>query len=200
MTLLDETLAEIRPLDAAAVAEARDRQGRLTKPRGSLGVLEELSAQLAGLAGSCPPPVPEPAAVAVFAGDHGVHARGVTAWPQEVTAQMVGNFLAGGAVVNALAAPAGATVRVVDVGVAADLAPLPGLSVAKIRYGTADFTTEPAMSRSRGAAGGRGRDRRRARPRRRRGRLPARRRHGHRQHHAVRRAHRGLHRLGPGGR
>ena len=79
MTLLDETLAAIRPLDPAAVSEARDRQGRLTKPRGSLGVLEDLSAQLAGLSGSCPPPLPEPAAVAVFAGDHGVHARGVTA-------------------------------------------------------------------------------------------------------------------------
>jgi nicotinate-nucleotide--dimethylbenzimidazole phosphoribosyltransferase len=148
MTLLDDTLGRIRPLDAAAVAEARDRQDRLTKPRGSLGVLEELSAQLAGLAGSCPPPVPEPAAVAVFAGDHGVHARGVTAWPQEVTAQMVGNFIAGGAVVNALAAPAGATVRVVDVGVAADLAATPGLSVAKVRPGTADFTARPAMSRA----------------------------------------------------
>ena len=148
MTLLDDTLAEIRPLDPAAVSEARDRQGRLTKPRGSLGVLEDLSAQLAGLSGSCPPPLPEPAAVAIFAGDHGVHARGVTAWPQEVTAQMVGNFLAGGAVVNALAGPLGATVRVVDVGVAADLAPLPGLSIAKIRPGTADFTTEPAMSRA----------------------------------------------------
>ena len=72
--------------------------------------------QLAGLAGECPPPLPEPAAVAVFAGDHGVHAQGVTPWPQEVTAQMVANFLAGGAVVNAIAAQVGAEVCVVDVG------------------------------------------------------------------------------------
>ena len=72
--------------------------------------------QLAGLAGECPPPLPEPAVVAVFAGDHGVHAQGVTPWPQEVTAQMVANFLASGAVVNAIAAQAGAEVCVVDVG------------------------------------------------------------------------------------
>ena len=71
--------------------------------------------------------MPEPAAVAVFAADHGVHARGVTPWPQEVTAQMVANFLAGGAVVNAFAAQAGADVVVIDVGVAADLPPAPGL-------------------------------------------------------------------------
>ena len=77
----------------------------MTKPPGSLGVLEDVAAQLAGIAGECPPPLPEPAAVAVFAGDHGVHAQGVTPWPQEVTAQMVANFLAGGAVVNAFAAP-----------------------------------------------------------------------------------------------
>ena len=71
--------------------------------------------------GACPPPLPEPVAVAVFAADHGVHAQGVSPWPQEVTAQMVGNFAAGGAVVYALARQVGASVRVVDVGVAADL-------------------------------------------------------------------------------
>src|SRR5207247_1904472 len=84
--------------------------------RGSLGALEDVSVRLAGLAGCCPPPLPEPACVAVFAADHGVHAQGVTPWPQEVTAQMVANFLAGGAVVNAFAAQAGAEVTVVDVG------------------------------------------------------------------------------------
>src|SRR5205823_10776090 len=119
----------------------------MTKPRGSLGTLEDLSAQLAGLAGQCPPPVPGPATVAVFAADHGVHARGVTPWPQEVTAQMVANFLAGGAVVNAFAAQAGAEVTVVDVGVAADLEPVPGLLPRKIARGTADFTAGPAMTR-----------------------------------------------------
>ena len=76
--------------------------------------------------GACPPPLPEPVAVAVFAADHGVHAQGVSPWPQEVTAQMVGNLAAGGAVVCALARQVGATVRVVDVGVAVDLPDTPG--------------------------------------------------------------------------
>jgi nicotinate-nucleotide--dimethylbenzimidazole phosphoribosyltransferase len=145
--VLDEIVDRIRPLDEAAMSAARDRQARLTKPAGSLGVLEELSVRLAGLAGSCPPPVPEPAAVAVFAGDHGVHAQGVTPWPQEVTAQMVANFLAGGAVVNAFAEQIGATVTVVDVGVAVALDPAPGLVIAKVRAGTRDLSVEPALTR-----------------------------------------------------
>src|SRR4051812_18687706 len=103
------------------MAAARERQARLTKPAGSLGALEELSIRLAGLAGTCPPPLPEPATVAVFAGDHGVHAQRVTPWPQEVTAQMVANFVAGGAVVNAVARQNGADVMVIDVGVAIPL-------------------------------------------------------------------------------
>jgi nicotinate-nucleotide--dimethylbenzimidazole phosphoribosyltransferase len=117
--VLEQTIAAIRPLDPGAMAAARALHARLTKPAGSLGALEELSVRLAGLAGTCPPPLPEPAAVAVFAGDHGVHAQGVTPWPQEVTAQMVANILAGGAVVNAFARQVGASVTVVDVGVAA---------------------------------------------------------------------------------
>ena len=145
--LLDEVVAAIGPLDDEAMAAARDRQDRMTKPRGSLGVLEDVSVRLAGLAGQCPPPLPEPAAVAVFAGDHGVHAQGVSPWPQEVTAQMVANFLAGGAVVNSFAAQAGAEVVVVDVGVAADLDPAPGLLPRKVGRGTADFTQGPAMTR-----------------------------------------------------
>ncbi|MFC6022509.1 nicotinate-nucleotide--dimethylbenzimidazole phosphoribosyltransferase [Plantactinospora solaniradicis] len=120
--MLDEAIAEIRPLDGAAMDEARELHGRLTKPAGSLGVLEELSVRLSGLAGACPPPLPEDAAVAIFAADHGVHAQGVSPWPQEVTAQMVSNFLAGGAVVNAFARQVGATVTVVDVGVATPIA------------------------------------------------------------------------------
>src|SRR5688500_17054697 len=99
----------------------------MTKPRGALGRVEDLAVALAGIAGSCPPPLPQPAAVAVFAGDHGVHAQGVTPWPQEVTAQMVANFLAGGAVVNAFARQVGASVTVVDVGVRAPLYPHPDL-------------------------------------------------------------------------
>lgn len=147
LSILDSTLDALRPLDAAAVASAEQHQARLTKPRGALGVLEAVSVQLAGLAGADPPPMPEPAAVAVFAADHGVHAQGVTPWPQEVTAQMVANFLAGGAVVNALAAQAGAEVCVVDVGVAQELPVVPGLLPRKVRPGTADMTVEPAMTR-----------------------------------------------------
>jgi nicotinate-nucleotide--dimethylbenzimidazole phosphoribosyltransferase len=147
VSLLDDMVAAIRPLDPAALAAARERQARLTKPPGSLGVLEDVSVQLAGLSGQCPPPLPAPAAVAIFAGDHGVHAQGVTPWPQEVTAQMVANFLAGGAVVNALARQVGADVCVVDVGVAAALTPMPRLYDRKVRPGTADMTLTAAMSR-----------------------------------------------------
>ena len=118
MTTLETTVDAIRPADGEAMAAARERQSRLTKPAGSLGALEDLSVRLAGLAGTSPPPLPDPAAVAVFAGDHGVHAQRVSPWPQEVTAQMVANFLAGGAVVNAFARQTGARVVVVDVGVA----------------------------------------------------------------------------------
>jgi len=146
--LIAGAVSAIRGPDSAAVAEARQRQERLTKPSGSLGVLEELSVRLAGLSGQCPPPVPEPAVIAIFAGDHGVHAQAVTPWPQEVTAQMVANFLAGGAVVNALAAQTGADVRVVDVGVLARLPSAPGLIARNVRPGTADMTAGPAMSRA----------------------------------------------------
>lgn len=159
--MLETTMAAIRPLDEQAMAAAADVQRRLTKPAGSLGVLEDLSVRLAGLAGACPPPLPEPAAVAVFAGDHGVHAQGVTPWPQEVTTQMIGNFLAGGAVVNAFARQAGATVTVVDVGVATPPAPVgtpsggastagaagPRLVEANVRRGTRDLSVTAALTR-----------------------------------------------------
>ncbi|WP_431032427.1 nicotinate-nucleotide--dimethylbenzimidazole phosphoribosyltransferase [Streptomyces sp. P6-2-1] len=145
--LLTETVRRIRPLDAKALGEAWERQKRMTKPPGALGMLEIISAQLSGLSRVSPPPIPEPAAVAIFAGDHGVHAQGVTAWPQEVTAQMVANFLGGGAVCNAFAKQVGAEVCVVDVGVAAELPPTPGLLPRKVRAGTADMTVGPALSR-----------------------------------------------------
>ncbi|MFJ6620285.1 nicotinate-nucleotide--dimethylbenzimidazole phosphoribosyltransferase [Kitasatospora sp. NPDC091335] len=152
-SLLAETLRGIRPLDAKALGEAWDRQKRMTKPAGSLGMLEIISAQLCGLSRKCPPPIPEPACVAIFAGDHGVHAQGVSPWPQEVTAQMVDNFLAGGAVVNSFAKQIGTEVCVVDVGVAAELPDAvqqgraTGLLPRKVRPGTADMTQGPAMTR-----------------------------------------------------
>lgn len=150
--VLDETVAAIASPDGEAAAAARQRQDRLTKPRGSLGVLEDLSVRLAALTGECPPPMPAPAAVAVFAGDHGVHAEGVTPWPQEVTAQMVANFLASGAVVNVVAAQTGAKVVVVDVGVAEALPPGPALLARKVRPGTANMTEAPAMTRAEAVA------------------------------------------------
>jgi nicotinate-nucleotide--dimethylbenzimidazole phosphoribosyltransferase len=150
----DAALAAIGPLDATAVADATVLHDRLTKPRGALGRLEPLGIRLAGIAGECPPPVPTPAAVAVFAGDHGVLAQGVSPWPQEVTAQMVANFCAGGAAINVIARQMGARVVVVDVGVAATLDDsfddsfdgAPGLVRRKVRRGTADLSIEAAMS------------------------------------------------------
>jgi nicotinate-nucleotide--dimethylbenzimidazole phosphoribosyltransferase len=145
----DAAEAAVRPLDEAVMAEARARQDRLTKPRGALGRLEELSVHLAGIAGVCPPPVPTPAAVVVFVADHGVVAEGVTPWPQEVTAQMVANFVSGGAAINVLARAAGASVMVVDVGVATPLAPdcdgAPGFLRLPLGPGTANLAEEPAM-------------------------------------------------------
>lgn len=141
-----EACRSVDPLDEEAASAARARHDRLTKPPGSLGRLEELGVQLAAIAGECPPPRPEPAAIAVFAGDHGVAASGVTPWPQEVTAQMVANFLAGGAAINAIARQIGASVHVIDVGVAADLSGLDGLVHRKVRHGTADLSIGSAMS------------------------------------------------------
>ncbi len=128
--LLQETVANIRPLDAKALGrrgapEADDQAGGRTGHAG-----DHLRAAR-GLSRTCPPPIPEPAAVAIFAGDHGVHAQGVTAWPQEVTGQMVANFLGGGAVCNAFANQVGAEVCVVDVGVAVDLPATPGAPAAQ---------------------------------------------------------------------
>ena len=146
MTSFQEAVDGLTPLDAGAGAEAAALHDRLAKPRGALGRLETVGIQLAAIAGVCPPPVPEPAVVAVFAGDHGVLEEDVTPWPQEVTAQMVAAFCAGGAAVNVLARHAGAQVLVVDVGVASDLPPAPGLLQHKVRHGTANLLWRSAMT------------------------------------------------------
>ncbi len=142
-----EARRNVAPVDAAAASAAAQYHDRLTKPRGSLGRLEEIGIRLCAIAGTCPPPVPAPVTVAVFAGDHGVVAEGVTPWPQEVTAQMVANFCAGGAAINVLARHAGADVVVVDVGVAT---PIPTDSEALVRrnvaLGTRNLAVEAAMS------------------------------------------------------
>src|SRR5215218_4341514 len=142
-----ELAAEIPPPDESAVEEARRRHLGLAKPPGSLGRLEELGSRLAGMAAECPPPVPENPAVVVCAGDHGVLRRGVSPWPQAVTAAMVGNFCGGRAAVNAIAKTVGARVSVLDVGVAGELGGHPLLRSAKVRRGTDDLSRGPAMSR-----------------------------------------------------
>lgn len=142
-----ELAEEVQPLDEAVAERARERHSTLTKPPGSLGRLEELGARLSGMAGEVPPPVPESPAVVICAGDHGVLSRGVSPWPKEVTAAMVGNFCAGGAAANVLAKTVGARVSVLDVGVASELERHPMLRTAKKRAGTEDLSRGPAMSR-----------------------------------------------------
>ncbi len=148
MPAFDDAARAVVDVDAAAATAAAARHDRLTKPPGSLGRLEAAGARLCAIAGTCPPPVPLPAAVAVFAGDHGVLAEGVTPWPREVTAQMVANFCAGGAAVNVLARHVGASVTVVDVGVATELpvGEARGLERRNVRRGTANLAAGPAMS------------------------------------------------------
>lgn len=135
----------IPPFDEDAARAARARQDRLTKPTGSLGRLEGLAVQLAGITGQVLPDI-EPPVVFVYAADHGVAAQGVSAYPPDVTAQMVQNFARGGAVINALAGHLGAALVVADVGVAADFAPDLPIRHSKIRRGTGDWTQGPAMT------------------------------------------------------
>ncbi|RRR75887.1 MAG: nicotinate-nucleotide--dimethylbenzimidazole phosphoribosyltransferase [Candidatus Viridilinea halotolerans] len=151
MSLLATTIAQIGPPDQNARTAARERQDQLTKPQGSLGRLEQVSIQLAAITGQARPRINHPAVV-VMAADHGIARQGVSAFPPEVTPQMVLNFLAGGAAINVLARHARAQVVVVDVGVACDLPPHPDLRVHKLGYGTADFSQTPAMSREQAQA------------------------------------------------
>lgn len=143
--LLETTVARITPLDVTAMQAARARQDQLTKPQGSLGQLETLSVQIAGMTGTARPRLAQPVVI-TMAADHGVTRQGVSAYPAEVTPQMVLNFLRGGAAINVLARHVGARVVVVDMGVASDLPFHPELRSYKIAPGTRDFTLEPAMT------------------------------------------------------
>ena len=142
---LSHILEMIKPLDKKAMAEARARQDILTKPQGSLGRLEELSVQLAGIQGK-PIPQIKHKAIITMAGDHGVVAEGISAYPQEVTAQMVYNFLGGGAGINVIARQVGARIIVVDMGVASELEPHPQLVSRKVAPGTRNMALGPAMT------------------------------------------------------
>jgi nicotinate-nucleotide--dimethylbenzimidazole phosphoribosyltransferase len=137
--------APVLPPDVGAAVAARARQDTLTKPRGALGRLEDLSIWIASCQGQCPPRQFERARVVVFAGDHGVARSGVSAYPPEVTAQMVANIDAGGAAINALAGIAGATVRVADLAVDAD-ALSEQIGAHKVRRGSGDIAIEDALT------------------------------------------------------
>jgi nicotinate-nucleotide--dimethylbenzimidazole phosphoribosyltransferase len=144
---LARTLAAIAPVDPALEPAARAHLDNLTKPRGSLGVLEDVAARLVQIAGGSAPGV-DPARIFTIAGDHGVVAEGVSPFPQEVTRQMVANFLAGGAGINVLADTAGIQVVVVDAGSAGGPYPEhPGLVRCKVAEGTANLAQGPAMTR-----------------------------------------------------
>ncbi len=144
-----EVRERIERPDEAAAEEATARQRHLTKPPGSLGRLEELASWLSAVQGQCPPRPLDRARVVVFAGDHGVTRSGVSAYPAEVTAQMVRNFQAGGAAVNALARVSAVGVRVVDLSVDADLDDLPAeVTRYKVRRGSDDISVGPALTRA----------------------------------------------------
>ncbi len=138
--------------DPEVAAAARARQDRLTKPPGSLGRLEDLSVWVASCQGVCPPRQFQRPRVVVFAGDHGVTAAGVSAYPAEVTAQMVANFDAGGAAINVLAEAAGASVRVVDIAVDAVEPHSPSIGAHKVRRGSGNIAVEDALSADEAAA------------------------------------------------
>ncbi len=138
-------ITPIPPFDQASADAAQERQAQLTKPAGAMGQLEALSIQLAGITGNPRPQFPRKAVI-VMAGDHGVVIEGVSAYPREVTAQMVLNFLNGGAAVNVLARQAGARVTVVDIGVAYDFEDHPLLVKRKVAHGTQNMLEGPAMT------------------------------------------------------
>ncbi|MBV8930423.1 MAG: nicotinate-nucleotide--dimethylbenzimidazole phosphoribosyltransferase [Mycobacteriaceae bacterium] len=133
--------------DAAAAQAALARQDMLTKPPGSLGRLETLSVWVSACQGQCPPRQFQRARVVVFAGDHGVAAAGVSAFPPQVTAQMVANFDSGGAAINVLAGVAGATVRVADIAVDVEQPLSEPLGAHKVRRSSGNIAVEDALTR-----------------------------------------------------
>jgi nicotinate-nucleotide--dimethylbenzimidazole phosphoribosyltransferase len=146
MEKIYHTIASIKPLDEKAMAEARKRQNNLTKPQGSLGQLESLSIQIAGIKGNPRSRIIHKV-IFTLAGDHGVTEEAVSAYPSEVTPQMIYNFLRGGAAINVLARQVGARVVVADLGVASVLERHPDLKDRKVAMGTQNMCKGPAMSR-----------------------------------------------------
>lgn len=146
MSLLNDALKAIRPVDQSIMAKAQERLDILTKPKDSLGRLEEFAKRMAAITGEIRPKISKKT-IFTFAGDHGVADEGVSAFPKEVTRQMVFNFISGGAGINALARHAGAEVVVVDMGVDFDFEDVPGLLKRKVVHGTRNMRKGPAMTR-----------------------------------------------------
>jgi nicotinate-nucleotide--dimethylbenzimidazole phosphoribosyltransferase len=151
MTLLHDTLARIQPVDPVFLQQAQVKLDNKTKPLGSLGRLEEFARRFAAITGTLDPAT-EKKVIFTFAADHGVVEEGISAFPKEVTPQMVLNFLRGGAGINVLARHGGTDVRVVDMGVDYDFGSLAGLIDRKIARGTANFAKGPAMTRQQALA------------------------------------------------
>jgi len=147
MNTLEEVCRQIKPVNAHWVTAARSRHLSLTKPPGSLGHLEEIGVQMAAIAETVTPSILKKR-IYIAAADHGVTSEGVSAYPREVTHQMVFNFLRGGAAINVLARHCGIEVEVVDAGVDYDFPVSPGLVSRKIMPGTHNMTQGPAMSRA----------------------------------------------------
>jgi nicotinate-nucleotide--dimethylbenzimidazole phosphoribosyltransferase len=145
-SLLRALIDVVEPVHPEAADDARRRHASLATPAGALGRLEELGARLSAIAGRCPPPAAERPALIIAVGDHGVHARDVSPWPQAVTAAMVATFRAGRATANAFAATLDTEVVVLDVGVATPIEDRPPRRPARVRDGTRDLSIEPAMS------------------------------------------------------
>jgi len=146
MGKMNQILSNIKPLDKEAMAQARKRQDNLTKPQGSLGQMESLSVQIAGIKGNPRPRITQKV-IFTLAADHGVTKEGVSAYPSEVTPQMVYNFLGGGAAINVLARHIGARVVIADLGVAFVLERHPDLRDKKVAMGTQNMAQGPAMSK-----------------------------------------------------
>ncbi len=145
MQKLKETIFSIEGLNTKAQDEMEQHLNSLTKPLGSLGLLESLAIKIAGMTGNTRPEI-DPAMVMLMAADHGVTAEGVSAFPSEVTQQMIGNFISGGAAINVLSRASNASVQIIDIGVNGDMQ-LPGVINKKIRYGTNNMAQGPAMER-----------------------------------------------------
>jgi len=146
MNKIKETIQKIKPIKFKLMEEAQKRLDNLTKPQGSLGKLEDFARRIVGISGNLNPEMKRKV-IFVMAGDHGVAHEKVSAFPQEVTYQMVFNFIRGGAGINVLARHIGAEILVVDIGVAKDFASEKGLIIKKIAYGTKNIVKGPAMSK-----------------------------------------------------